>query len=148
MTSELRISLAMLALAVALYFVSATPDNQSAFVFPRMLALILVAIAAASVGYAWHRSDRKADAARVRIPWRAIWPALLVFVFAVNAAEQLGFYVTCLIAFVSLAAIYSSPDRLLPGIAKICVIAVAFIGVLYILFSLILRVQMPPGVVM
>ncbi len=148
MKSELRTSLAMLLFAAALYFASAAPSNQAAFVFPKMIALILVGIAAASIWHGWTRGGADKSSTRVRIPWRAIWPALIVFALSVTLAEQLGFYVTCLIAFISLVALYSSPGRWMTGVAKICVIAAAFIGVLYVLFTLVLRVQIPQGMLM
>lgn len=133
----------MAAIAMLLFVLSTVPSNQEAFVFPKIVGLILIVIAAAAILGAWDRSASTRKSISVNIPWRAIWPAMLVFVVYLNVAETLGFYTTSLLAFTVLSAIYAPAQRFDLRLAKSGAIAVGFIAVLYALFTLLLRVQVP-----
>ncbi len=143
MKTERWICVWMASIAMLLFVLSTVPSNQEAFVFPRIVGLILIAIAAAAILGAWDRSGSPRESISVRIPWRTIWPALVVFLVYLNLAETLGFYTTSLLAFVALSMIYSPAQSAGLRLVKSGVIAGGFIAALYVLFTLLLRVQMP-----
>ena len=88
--------------------------------------------------------NRKPQSAGVDIPWARLWPGILVLLVYMVIAQSVGFYVSSWLAFASLGILYA-PGRGL-ATAKRCVpISVAFLGVLYLVFWALLRVQMPRG---
>ncbi len=143
MKTERWICVWMASVAMLLFVLSTIPSNQEAFIFPRIVGLILIVIAVAAILGARDRSGSPRESISVSIPWRAIWPALIVFLAYLNLAEKLGFYTTSLLAFIALSAIYSPAQGVGTRIVKSGVIACGFIAALYVLFTLLLRVQMP-----
>ena len=80
------------------------------------------------------------------IPWGGIWPLLLILVGFLLLMQWLGFFTTSFIAFFLITLIYS-PQRLsVRGAMRSAAIAALFLGVLYLIFVTLLRVQVPQGI--
>ena len=78
--------------------------------------------------------------------WVTVIPVLLAFFAYPWAMETLGFYVTAFAVFLFIVSLYA-PDGYSPrAVAKRVAVSAAFIGVIYALFALLLRVQTPQGV--
>lgn len=80
------------------------------------------------------------------IPWGIILPTLLILIGFLLVVDWLGFFATSFIAFYSIVLIYT------PGILnrrqyyKSAAISATFIAVLYLIFVMLLNVQIPHGV--
>jgi Tripartite tricarboxylate transporter TctB family len=138
------ISSACILLGGVLYWAALGSDTPKAYFFPQMLALTMVAMGAAMLVMDL-RSSGKLQAIWPATPWYKIWPGMLVLIVFMAIAERVGFYVSSWLAFTSIGILYApARDRL--ATAKHCaLIAVVFLAVLYLIFWMLLRVQLPHG---
>jgi hypothetical protein len=138
------ISIACILFGGLLYWAALGSDTPKAYFFPQMLALTMVAMGTAMLAMDF-RSSGKRQAAWPATQWYKIWPGMLVLVVFMAIAEQVGFYVSSWLAFTSIGVLYApTGDRL--ATAKRCVpIAIVFLAVLYLIFWMLLRVQLPHG---
>ena len=141
------IPLGCIVLGVLLYWASSGAGNAQAYVFPKLLAATMIVIAIAMTIADWGVRVGQKDTP-VAVPWSKLWPALMIFVLYMAAAQPLGFYLASWLAFATIGIVYS-PSESTISTAKRCVpIAFAFLLVLYGVFVVLLRVQMPKGVML
>ncbi len=133
-------------LGAFLFWAASGADNPQAYLFPKLLAVIMVVLGIVMAVVDWGASAGRAAAAS--IPWGKLWPVLLIFVLYMVAAQPLGFYLASWLAFAAIGTIYSPTESSLAS-AKRCVpISFAFLLVLYGVFVMLLQVQMPKGVML
>ena len=126
------------ALGLAATLASYAPDDPAAYTFPRLVSILLLAFASLNLvrramgGFA---GERALTGALVR----QIAPGIAVFTAYLLIARSVGFYLSALLAFFAVSFLYS-PHRH-PG--RIAVLTVAVIAVLYLMFSVVLKVQVP-----
>ncbi|NIR28918.1 MAG: tripartite tricarboxylate transporter TctB family protein [Gammaproteobacteria bacterium] len=133
-----------LLLGVLLYWAAATPETQKAYLFPKILAATMTVLGLAMLITTFVRHAR--DDNGMAVPWRRLLPALAVFAFYLIAAEELGFYVTSWLAFAALGILYTPAESSLAGTKRCLPVSVAFLGMLYAVFVLLLNVQTPRGI--
>ena len=150
MTSQRWSSVAMTGFALALFWAGWTPENPDAFIFPNIVALIMAVIGLLAVGHAFLSNAVAQRSEKVAMPWRKLWPALLILVLYMFLLheEWLGFYTTSFAIFVLLVVIYTPNASLRARAIKAVLVSLGFMAVLYSLFSLLLRVQTPTGLMM
>ncbi len=140
--SKLLIPAGMFALALLLLFAGLSGSNQEAFLFPNVVAAIMVVIAVLTVvNYFKNNSTEKSKP----IPWLVILPALLIFILYLTFAELIGFYVSSFIAFTAIVMIYMPGRFEISRSLKIALVGLLFMAALYSLFTLLLKVQLPRG---
>jgi Tripartite tricarboxylate transporter TctB family len=127
-----------------LYWAALGSDTPKAYFFPEMLALTMVVLGAGLL-ITDFRSGGKVKGAAIAIPWATIWPGMLVLALYMAFAQQVGFYLSAWLAFVSIAILYATPARRAATIRRSVPIAVVFLAVLYLVFWTLLRVQLPHG---
>jgi hypothetical protein len=138
------ISIVCILLGGLLYWAALGSNTPKAYFFPQMLALAMLAMGAAMLVMDF-RSSGKRQATWSATQWYKIWPGMLVLVVFMAIAEQVGFYVSSWLAFTSIGVLYAPAGARL-ATAKRCVpIALVFLGVLYLVFWMLLRVQLPHG---
>jgi hypothetical protein len=120
--------------------------NIPGYEFPQITAMVAVVIAAALVLLALVPKVPATTADEEPIPWGGIWPLVLILVGFLLFMEWLGFFATSFIAFFLIAMIYSPQRISLRGAMRGAAIAALFLGVLYLVFVTLLRVQVPPGI--
>lgn len=136
----------VLLLGASVTWISFTAEPAPAFVFPRLIALILLVLAGwnftrAALGLAKVGSGVTGPELVKVLPGLAIM-LLLCFV----AARWLGFYTGGFIAFVALYAAYDpAPHTALRSWLKRLAIGAGFMAVIYALFAVLLKVQTPRG---
>ncbi|PMR72472.1 tripartite tricarboxylate transporter TctB family protein [Billgrantia endophytica] len=138
-------ALATLLMAMGLAAASFMP-NLPGYEFPQMTALVAVGIAAIMVLLAWVPKQPVTAADEEPIPWGGIWPLILILAGFLWVMEWLGFFATSYIAFFLIILIYSPQRISLRGAIKGAVITGLFLGVLYLIFVALLRVQVPQGI--
>lgn len=139
--------LVCIALGLGLIWAASGGGNPDAYVFPKLLATLMVVLGVAMAITDWGFRGTQ-DMTAVLIPWAELWPALLVFVLYMAAAQQLGFYFASWLAFAAIGVIYS-PMHSTAASAKRCLpIALLFLAVLYGVFVFLLQVQTPKGVML
>ena len=140
--SKFMVPIGMLVCAVIISLWGFFSPNQEAFLFPNVVSVIMVIIAAFAVLNTRNSAEKTKSNP---VPWLLILPALVIFVVYLALAETLGFYICSFVAFVALVCIYMS-DRLTPKrFFRIVITGLIFMAGLYCLFSLLLKVQLPRG---
>ena len=140
--SKFMVPVGMLVCAVILSIAGFSGSNQEAFLFPNVVSVIMVIIA----GFAVYNSRNTLQKEKsIRIPWPLILPAIAIFIIYLALAETVGFYTCSFIAFVTLVSIYMPGSITLNRFVRIFITGLIFMGGLYCLFSLLLKVQLPRG---
>lgn len=131
-----------LLITLGLVGVSFAP-NLPGYEFPQATALVAAVLAAVLV----LTPKRPATpAGEDVIPWGVVWPMLLMLFAFLMVMQWLGFFATSFITFLLIALVYS-PQRLsVRRVIRTTAIAVLFMGGLYLIFVMLLRVQFPSGV--
>jgi len=140
-------ALAILLLAVIVTWLSYTREPAGAFLFPRLISAVMLLLAI------WNVVRAALGLARVgsgisRHEMLTVLPGVAVMlVYVLFAAKALGFYTASFIGFVALYALYDPAPHTRPAswLRRIG-IAAAFMLVIYALFTLLLKVQTPRGV--
>lgn len=138
-------AVATLLVALGLAAISFLP-NVPGYEFPQMTALAAVAIATILALLALAPKKPVTTADEEPVPWGSIWPVLLVLGGFLLIMEWLGFFATSFIAFFLIIMIYSPERMCWRRVIKGGAISAIFMGVLYLIFVSLLRVQTPQGV--
>ncbi len=137
----------VLLVAAIVTYISFTQEPADAFLFPRLIAIFFVSLAA------WNFVRAVTGIAKVGVgldmtEFKNIVPGLLTMViFVFFAAKMLGFYLASTIAFMIIFTLYD-PAPINDGKAwvKRLIVTVCFMAVMYCLFALLLKVQTPSGI--
>ncbi len=137
----------VLLLAVWIAFVSFNVDDPGPYLFPRLVAIAMLALAAISFQRALRGKSRTGVGMDRRVLINLAPGVILMLVYVFFVAEYLGFYVGSFISFSLLCTIYD-PHRYtdLRAWIRRLGISVGFIAVMYVLFALVLKVQTPRGI--
>ena len=139
-------STVILVLAATVAFLSFTREPAAAFLFPRLVSVVMLSLAL------WNflraaRGLSKVGTGINAAQLKAILPGLVVLaVFIFFAAKYLGFYVASFAAFFVMFSIYDPDSHASVKVwGKRIVITFLFMLVIYGLFSMLLKVQTPRG---
>lgn len=143
MSTDRLVGIGAVALGIVLY---ALAGESEAYLFPRFIALAIglfgIGILASAVVTGRARSE---GAARAPRGWLKLLPALAILVGYRWALEFVGFYAAAFAVFLVIVWLYAPEPATLRGAAKRIAISAAFVGVLFAIFALLLRVQTPRG---
>lgn len=129
-----------------MYFFGTGHEYSEAYVFPNLLAIVMVVLASIMAITADIDPKTQKSLAISSVPWIKLWPAFLVIIVYMLIAEYVGFFVSSFLVFVLLGNMYSQRVDV-PFLINRCVpIAFVFLSLLYGLFVLLLKVQMPDGI--
>lgn len=137
------IAVVALAIAVGLYALGHYVDYPEPYLFPRLISIGmgLFAVAMLMESFSGTAGEERGSS----IPWLTILPALVVFLACVNLAEDVGFYVTAFCTFFVLVTIYAPDWRSPRGWLNRTAVSLLFMGAMYAVFALLLKVQTPTG---
>lgn len=127
-----------------LYWSALGSDTPVAYFFPQMLALAMVALGAAMLVMEL-RSGGARQNAGPPTQWYRIWPGMLVLVVYMAIAEQVGFYVSAWLAFSTIGVLYAPIGKRVATVKRVVPVSIAFLTVLYLVFWMLLQVQLPRG---
>ncbi|MCE8023373.1 tripartite tricarboxylate transporter TctB family protein [Billgrantia aerodenitrificans] len=134
-----------LLVAAGLAVVSFMP-NVPGYEFPQMAAIGAMICAAILVLLALVPRQPITTIDEEPIPWGGIWPLLLILFGFLLVMGWLGFFATSFLAFFLITQIYSPQRFHWRGAIRGAGIAALFLGVLYLIFVTVLRVQVPSGI--
>lgn len=130
---------------LALVWISYAPSLPG-YEFPQMTALAATALAAMLAFQALASKRPASTADEDAIPWGVVWPLLIMLLAFLVVMQWLGFFTTSFITFLLITLVYS-PQRLsVQGVIRTTAVAVLFMGGLYLIFVVLLRVQVPTGI--
>lgn len=134
-------------IAAIVTYISFTQEPADAFLFPRLIAIFFIALAA------WNFVRALTGVAKVgvgldMVEFKNIIPGLIVMLVLVFfAAKMVGFYLSATIAFMLIFTLYDpAPLSDRKAWIKRLIVTVCFMTVMYCLFALLLKVQTPSGI--
>lgn len=145
MTIERWVSLGGIALAIGLYVLAVLPENQEAYVFPQLVTLVMCVIGVCQLVTGW-RKPREKQGAGPLVEWTKLMPIFAILLLFILGAELVGFYTSSFLMFAAIGILYSPKRRSMVAARRCVPVSVGFIAVLYAVFAVLLRVQMPEGV--
>jgi hypothetical protein len=113
-------------------------EDPAAYAFPRLVCVLMLALSSVNLV----RRAMAGFSGEPAITWalaRKIAPGIAVCIVYLLAARALGFYLSALLAFFAVSFLYSAHRR--PG--RIAIVTGAVVAVLYLMFSVVLKVQVP-----
>lgn len=132
------------ALAAALAGLSFAGDGAP-YLFPRILAVLLLLLCLLQIANVLRGGDDSVNLAQIAGELRRALPAVAVVVVYIALAETLGFYLAALPAYLSFVLVGGTGCSL-RQVAAAALAALLFTAVLYGLFSVLLYVQTPRGI--
>ncbi len=139
---RLLVALTVTLLAAFIFQISFFQDNREAYLFPAVVAGVMLLLSLISL--ARESMDLCVDDFQP-FPFVRQLPVLLMMAGGVAAIETLGMYTTAFLILLLVSYWYSPQEnprrRLLSSLAM----AVGFSAAMYVLFSLLLNVQVPRG---
>jgi len=127
-------------------WLSFTQEPSSAYLFPRVISSLMTILALWSLARAALGISRAGEGVDLATALNIAPGLILIFIYVFWAARTLGFYTASSLAFLLLFTIYDpTPVTRIRGWALRIVITAAFMAVMYALFTLLLKVQVPRG---
>lgn len=134
------------ALAAVVTWISFTQEPAAAYLFPRLISVFMLVLAIWSLARAVLGVSRVGSGLTLETALNLAPGVALILIYVFWAAKTLGFYTASTAAFLLLFTIYDpTPVTNLRGWIKRIVITAAFMAVIYALFTLLLKVQIPRG---
>jgi hypothetical protein len=137
----------VLGLAAIVSWLSFTQQPPEAFLFSRLISIFFISLAIwnfarAAMGIAKVGGGVSGETMKNLLPGLVV---MIIFVFF--AAKSLGFYLSSSIAFLSIYSLYDPvPLTSIKDWGKRVFVTAIFMGVIYCLFVLLLKVQTPRGI--
>ncbi len=138
----------VIALGAAVLFCVASFWNTDAevYLFPRIIAILLLVLAIMQSITTFRNSSKTAEIKQAYIAWRGLIPGLIVSIAYVISIEFIGFYVGALLAFIILVSLYGKRSAMdAKAMALKLAIGLLLVCVLYGLFWHLLNVRTPTG---
>ena len=139
------IATAALALTAFLCYVSFGQDNAEAYLFPQIVAACLLGLCLLLVAQEFFGNSDPAVKSVNMNSMLKLLPMLVLLAGYVFCIEWLGMYSSSALALFFIAFIYHSADSIVKRFASSLLVAVLFTGFIYVIFSVLLRVQTPQG---
>ncbi len=139
-------ALLVLALAATVAWISFTREPADAFLFPRLISGVMLLLALWNAIRALRGLSRVGGGVAGREILTVLPGILIICVLVFYAAKTLGFYCASTFGFFTLYTLYdpASHGDWRSWLKRI-VVTLAFMGVIYLLFTVLLKVQTPRG---
>lgn len=131
---------AAVALAAAMAVASFSADGE-AYLFPRLVSATMLALCVAMLA----RSLGRPPAAMPAGTARRVAPGFAIVAGYAAVAETAGFYLASVAAFFLVVAVYGTPRWGARAVAIRVAVTAAFILAMHLVFSRLLKVQIPGG---
>lgn len=151
MKSALATALGALGLGILLTIAGLRGPQPDAYQFPILIGGAMVLLGLFMVGEVLlrYRAEVVAAVEARSLPIGRLWPAAAVMLGYLLLIERLGFYSSAFLAFLALTTIYARRAPFdMRALLQRMLYGLLFIGVLYVLFALVLRAQLPRGILL
>ncbi|MCP5368643.1 MAG: tripartite tricarboxylate transporter TctB family protein [Hyphomicrobiales bacterium] len=139
----------VLALALWITWVSFDVDDPVPYLFPRLVAVIMLALAAVAFVRAVTGGNQTGGGIDLRTLLNVLPGIGLMFLLVFVLADWLGFYTASTAVFLALYAFYDpAPHGAIGTWARRVAVTLGFMAVMYGLFALVLQVQTPRGLLL
>lgn len=139
------IAITSVALAAFLAYVSFGHDNVEAYLFPQIVGSCLLGLCLLLVAQEFFgNSDPAVKSVQLNSLLKLL-PMLVLLAGYVYCIEWLGMYSSSAIALFLIAFIYHSADSIIKRFTSSLMVAILFTGFIFVIFSVLLKVQAPRG---
>ena len=139
------IALTTLALVAFICFVSFAQENAEAYLFPQIVGACLLGLSGLLVVQEFlGNSDPAVKSVNMNSMLKLL-PMLVLLAGYVYCIEWLGMYSSSALALFFIAFIYHSENSIVKRLVSSLTVALLFTGFIYVIFSVLLRVQAPQG---
>ena len=144
--SVIFVSLLIAGLLFYLSFYSGTSKEIQAYLFPRTVSTIMLIV---TVFLFYQNLENKFLERERKTPsvfplnLFKLYPAGIGILLFMIFAEDLGFYFSTTILFMFIALFYSEDKLKLSNLVKSIFVCSLFMGLIYVLFTILLKVQVP-----
>jgi len=136
----------ILSLAMVVAYLSFTREPAEAFLFPRMISAVMLFLSTWNFVRALLGMARVGEGISFKIVLNIAPGIIIMSAFVFFAAKFLGFYVASFFAFLCVYSVYDPASHLaISSWVRRISITVVFMGIIYGLFTLLLKVQTPRG---
>lgn len=136
----------ILIIAAVVAYISFTGEPAGAFLFPRIIATVMLALAVWNFIRAVTGISKVGDGVSLDLAKTIAPGILIILVYIFFLAKFLGFYVSSFATFVAIFAVYDPASHTdVKSWVKRALIALIFMGIIYVLFNILLKVQTPRG---
>jgi len=137
----------VLLLAGVVAWLSFTREPAGAFLFPRLISVVMLGLAGWNFARAALGLARVGGGLSAGLFLRIAPGAVVMLIYVFLAARSLGFYAASYLAFVAIYALYDPASHASPSAwARRLAIPAGFMAVIYLLFNTLLKVQTPRGI--
>ncbi|MFV0368822.1 MAG: tripartite tricarboxylate transporter TctB family protein [Hyphomicrobiaceae bacterium] len=134
----------ILALSAWVVFISFNVDDPQPYLFPRMFSIVMVILAAIAFVRALRGANRTGTVMGGRQFLRIVPVLGLMLLYVFVLIPLLGFYTAAAVSFFTVYAVYDPESHLSAMVwVKRLAITAGFIAVIYVVFTLGLKVQAP-----
>ena len=127
-----------LILSLVLVYLSYFGKTSEAYLFPKIISLSMLILSSSSLVLFFLKQDNFLKIIDVK----KLYPYLISIILFVLFSEKVGFYFLATLLFISNCFIYSKKKNLRTSI-EIFITTTLFISLVYFLFSVLLKVQVP-----
>ncbi len=143
LTRRFYVALLILLLTGYVFKVSYFQESSEAYLFPSIVAGLMLILS--MISFVREAFDLCVDDFKP-IPFVSQIYAIIVMILGVAVAEWLGMYVTTCFILLFISYRYSNQEVKSKRIANSVLFSAGFIGLIYVLFSVMLNLQLPRGV--
>lgn len=146
-----RVSIALMIVSALAFYYMMQDYEPNAIVFPRMMVILMLCLAGVKAVAEIIDSTLRARYAEedyARYPLDRIVFVLGAMVAYICVLESVGFYTSAFLFFFITTLAIQTFERTLVVVGKRFATCFGFVGFLYLLFSVLLKVQLPKGVLM
>ncbi len=137
----------VLGLAGFVTYISYTQEPADAFLFPRLISSVMLILALWNFVRAALGKSKVGQGIAARVWLRIVPGILLMAAFVFFAAKYFGFYAASTAVFFLMYSGYDPASHLsVKSWRRRVIVTVAFMSVIYALFTLLLKVQTPRGI--
>lgn len=134
------------ALSAVVVWLSFTQEPAAAYLFPRIISVVMLVLSLWSLARAALGLSRVGTGLSGEVALNLAPGLILMGIYVFWALKTLGFYTASAAAFLLLFTIYDpTPLTSIRGWAIRIVITAGFMAVMYVLFTVLLQVQVPRG---
>ncbi len=147
MKKDLMVSLVLLAGIITLYLSLGSMDDPRAANFPKVIIIIMGVLSALLLLQSVFLKQPN-NAQGAGFPFGRFLLCFFMIIVYFIFMEALGFYLSAFLFFVLVTCILGSADLTARTAAMRVFVGVVFTGILFLLFSVLLAVQTPKGLLM
>ena len=136
----------VLTLSLWISFVSFNVEDPTPYLFPRLVSVALVALSVMALVRSLQGKEKSGKGITRGVIKNIAAGIAVMLLFVFFAAEFLGFYIASALAFVTIVTLYDpAPHTEVRTWVKRLGAMIGFLAVMYGLFTVLLKVQIPGG---